>query len=428
MLIFLATVVVRWNVIQYRPLFSDLDNEDATAHVLVTIAALGETPPSTTHLLPIVTYGAETDKFIQSIPWSSGMDEYGNEFYVSFPPLGFLAPYATLKLVGVAATPTAIRIFALALQLLAAALMYLLIKRMLDCQRMDETAANVTAVITATIYICLPESLKSHTLSYWHHLLLQPLWILTLLLLLTEWRHRYWLMFILGFLLASTEWTGYLINISIALAALFLYARTQLKEFLCLAVAFLLASITAGVLLICAYGVTIGIDPFLDALWNRLRYRDANGPGFKGLADGYAQSFRYFWVILLSFALAGIVRQMSFGREARASSPGSFSQPWVMLFLLSFPLLENLLLANHAAFYSFDRLKVAMPLLFLFARGVASLDRRLVALAGVSTIFFAFLSNWDFVRRYDLDFSSPIARQYEVVGSTIRKYAEPTEV
>ena len=75
-----------------RPL--GIHNENASAHVLVTLKSLKQHSASDSKLLPIYNFSGKQNKNINNMPPSSikGKDNHLYT-YVSFPVLGFLLPY-----------------------------------------------------------------------------------------------------------------------------------------------------------------------------------------------------------------------------------------------------------------------------------------------------------------------------------------------
>ena len=70
-------------------------NIDASYHVLLTVRALNETPASVHHFLPIVTLGRSFDR---DVPFgAAARGPSGLYYYTSFPPFGFVAPWASFE-------------------------------------------------------------------------------------------------------------------------------------------------------------------------------------------------------------------------------------------------------------------------------------------------------------------------------------------
>ncbi|WP_157739699.1 hypothetical protein [Paenibacillus kribbensis] len=77
---------------------SNINNIDASYHVLLTIDALNENSIKDHLFLPIVSLGSVGNKYIS---WGAAVpNEKGNYFYTSFPQLGFIIPYLFFCLFG----------------------------------------------------------------------------------------------------------------------------------------------------------------------------------------------------------------------------------------------------------------------------------------------------------------------------------------
>ena len=81
-LLFWVSVGVRYSHLD-RPL--GIHNENASAHVLVTLKSYDRNPISEHYFLPIYNYNNPNDKYINNMPPSSIMTKDGNYIYTSFP-------------------------------------------------------------------------------------------------------------------------------------------------------------------------------------------------------------------------------------------------------------------------------------------------------------------------------------------------------
>jgi hypothetical protein len=114
----------------------------------------------------------------------------------------------------------------------------------------------------------------------------------------------------------------------------------------------LLGAFTAGVAFVAHFVWVIGFSPLVEALRARAGARSTANGSFSALGAGYVESFG----MLLAFA----------GAVAVASTLVVRRRPpaWIIALLIAvvLPLSENLLLAQHATQYHFDRLKALVPL------------------------------------------------------------------
>ena len=155
------------------------------------------------------------------------------------------------------------------------------------------------------------------------------------------------------------EWTGYVANVGFALAELFRNGREGLRR------AFIRASELAGLtlcslVLFCAhYLMRVSAADFLDSLLFSFTARNAasDQATYLDLLSGYAGSLLFLWGLLgVALVWALLVR-----RGSLSLSPGF----GVLLFVSAFPLLENVVMKQHAVAYSYDRMKAAVPLVLL---------------------------------------------------------------
>ena len=96
LIVFACLLSVIVSIYKYRTGEINYYNSDATWHVLYTIEAYNETPISEHLFLPLVSMGAEQDKYI---PWGACVQgRNGNYYYTSFSPLGYFLPWLFMKL------------------------------------------------------------------------------------------------------------------------------------------------------------------------------------------------------------------------------------------------------------------------------------------------------------------------------------------
>lgn len=204
---------------------------EATYHVLWTLQALGSAPPEAHLYLPTVTL---TPDAAHPVPWGGTVPTRGgSQIYTSFPPLGFLIPFAALNAVGAPAAFLPLALFNSLLGLAAAlgigglcgavargAMQHVTS----ESPERDRTTALIFAAV-ALVYLFLRESLVSHGAVYWPHSVSQ------LCLIAGAW--ACWRVFsgragpgvwaslmVVCLLYPMLEWTGYVFNAGVALALL----------------------------------------------------------------------------------------------------------------------------------------------------------------------------------------------------------------
>ncbi|SEQ35794.1 hypothetical protein SAMN02910382_02744 [Butyrivibrio sp. TB] len=342
---------------------------DATYHVLLTMQAYDETPASIHKWLPIQTFGDECNKYIANGP-SLIQDENGNSFYISFSPLGFYLPYFFCKLFHLNLSIGSLYVFNCLLMLISALLSGYVMKLLLK----DEIAFWFSALL----YLVIPEVLYTQGIVYWHHSLSQVLLLLQIILFIILFVDRkrsrsLWCMFfIVSFLYPYLEWTGYISNVGMAIGLLLLEKRI-LKEkdrinvsisFFSLKVDLLLGLVT---ILACGYYLfrfssIASIKELVAMLFSRAG--DRYEATLAELISGYKESF---WPIMLGGLICFFITMVFKASRNELIQIFKNKNNRVMVFIFLFPLLENIILKEHAVLYTFDRLKASMILIFLIS-------------------------------------------------------------
>ena len=133
----------------------NFNNADATYHVLLTMRAYNETPISVHKFLPIISLGNINDK---NITWGSTIpDKYGNYYYTSFSPAGFLMPYLFVKIFHLPINELSLYIFNSFLYVLCFILMSLFFTKLFE----KKISKNWIILIVAMIYLFQPEIIHS---------------------------------------------------------------------------------------------------------------------------------------------------------------------------------------------------------------------------------------------------------------------------
>lgn len=341
------------SLLKYRDGEINYDNSDATWHMLLTIEAYDETPAADHLFLPIVSLGDADDK---GISWGSAIpDRKGNYYYTSFSPAGFFLPWLFFKVLHLPVAQRSLYIFNSFLFAISAALWAVFISEVYR----DDRNGRLLSIIALLTYVISPELLHGMGITYWHQSIMQ----VTLILQLFAYRRMtvrgsgaaklaFYLMALLN---PYIEWTGYVANVGFALAELFRGWRSERK--VALARCLLLGCLTAASFGLFSLHYMLVVSPraFLRELRNRFFARNfAASESLVSLFVGYLRSFCFLWALLLLLLLWLVVRD----RKIRM-------RQGLLLFLVCFPLLENLLMKQHAVSYSYDRMKMIFPLSLL---------------------------------------------------------------
>lgn len=194
---------------------------DATYHVLLTMEAYEETPVYVHRYLPIQSLGGEYNKGIVNGS-SIIMDDVGNNYYVSFSSLGFLAPYLFCKLLRLGLTIDSLYLFNSVIMFLCAIITAAIVYSLFHNE--------IIAYTGAVIYLFMPEIMYTQGIVYWHHSLSQlflGIQLLLFVMLYVNNVHKCRLLmkivfYVVAFLYAYNEWTGYVSNVGVALGIIIL--------------------------------------------------------------------------------------------------------------------------------------------------------------------------------------------------------------
>lgn len=347
-------------------------NREATYHVLLTVAALAASPMANHWFLPTVSLGRTADKHIS---WGATRPgPHGDQIYTSFTPLGFLAPYAAFSLTGVAPTTGNLALFNIALGSLCAFALYFLIVRLLACEGYGNGVAAAAGLAASAIAIFSREALVSFGIVYWSHSLYQLVFTLCLICVhgflsaknATTRRVWAWALLASAFTGALTEWTGYLFNAGLIMVLL--DDRRDSTTARGLALGLGAASVAAAALTILHFGLVIGFEATVTTMAERFFARNTAIGGMAALMRRYWLSFGFFALVVPAlFILLGSLltwRRLKGGAGFRfARSPATLP----VLAVACLPLLENVVLLQHAIQFSYDRLKFTLPAALLFA-------------------------------------------------------------
>lgn len=348
----LAAVILVWTF-KYKENYNYLDS-NATWHVLLTVQAYDETPVSVHKFLPIVSLGDEMDKYIQ---WAEMVaDKEGNYYYTSFSPAGFALPYFFMKLFQLPVTEGSLYIFNTVLCCLA---LLFTMKLFADLFK-EHLPKALVIIVTTMLFAFQTEIMHGFGMVYWHQSLTQVLLPVQCLCFLhfeddKKWRIGY---YVLSVVMPYVEWTGFIANVGFALGLFFKHGiKIQKKDFMR---AFWTAVCTvAALVLLCGHYLSVvDFASFRQALQDRYHMRTtyAYATTFN-LLWGYWKSFKMLWILLPILGISCVILNKGV----------KWIVEWVtllpMLVVTLFPVLENVVMKEHAISYTYDRMKLIYPLL-----------------------------------------------------------------
>lgn len=349
-------------VIKY-PEFEKINyiDSDATWHTLLTIQAYDETPVTTHKFLPIVSLGGEINK---GIPWGATVpDAQGNYYYTSFSPAGYVLPYFFVKIFGLPINETSLYIFNTLLFALSALLIGLIVQRIFA----DKKYPFLLGAIGAMLYCFMPEIMNSQGIVYWHQSVMQVTLALQLLCFINIVKGRadkpsVIVFFLMCLLNPYIEWTGYVANVGYAIGLFVLYRRNK-KEALKKSLAVVGLTALSFMLFVLHYISTISVDDFSAALEKRFNARSASSTttSFMDLLNGYATSFGYLLILIPILLVITFIVYRNF----KWIKKSAFFSNKTVFFVAFFPILENVVMKQHAIYYTFDRMKLSFILILI---------------------------------------------------------------
>lgn len=365
---FMVTVV--WRVNSYSPNL-DVTNIDASYHALLTMKSLQQGDGGEHLFLPIVTL--TEDNAEKYISWGSTIpDGKGNYYYTSFPQLGFVVPLLLLNMFHAEITIVNLMYINFLIEAVTIVLLMILVFRIsCDLKSTSTVSAIYFAGLIAVAYMFSLEVFYSQGLIYWAQSLMQPILIgqvLSVYAIVMSTRPRAYRVLILGLLiLAGTlvEWTGYISAAGIA--AYFIYHAVKSKHFSYITYALVVScsALIGLVAYIVPFIINTSFNEYIAVSLQRFTARNAAasvGPTFEQLILSYFESFGPF-IVVVAIGVAILYVDKSSWILFRAA----VRRHRYLLLLAALPLLENLIMKQHAYQYSFDRLKLFIPLAILFA-------------------------------------------------------------
>jgi hypothetical protein len=332
---------------------------DATWHTLLTVQAYRETPINVHLLLPIVSLSQQEDK---GISWGATIpDNEGNYYYTSFSSLGFAAPWAFIKIFNLPNNEQSLYLLNSLLYLVSFLLLYLLLYKLFAGK-----LSNSLIVIISSTYLFQPEILHSQGIVYWHQSLFQVL-LLGQLLLFLDLRGKFntAIFFVLCLVAPYLEWTGYLSNIGFSVAfcingclSLNKQNITVTVKSLLLFIGTVLVTFVSGIIFVKHYLAVVSGSAFVYA--SIARFASRTGHNLAGLINGYFESFGVLIIVVIVLLAVCLVRPV-----LRTQLILSLHKVLPILFVSLFSCLENIVMMQHAIQYTFDRIKVIIPIIIL---------------------------------------------------------------
>lgn len=360
--IFLISVAVRIPVINNH---LSLHHGWISAHTLLTLQTWNEKGILNFHSAPVYTPQNEGDKFIPAL--AGVIDAKGDAYYVSYPPLGFYAPYFFMNVFFLEPNILSLIIFNLLLHFLSALFIYKIVKRLLR----NNPSPEFASIIAFIIYLFTPATLWFQSNAYFVDMLEQFLWILTFFVTLKlneeSSQKNVSLFSFLLFACCYTEWLGFFY----ALIAFIYFGIKSLRQkqfpaisLICVAVVFL----SFG-LFVWQYSQISGLHSLIENLTDKYKTRSGfygettsefglsinNPASFLRLWNNYLDNYLNLIILLPLITLTYIFIRNKI-------QPQNNSWLLVCLFLVVPVLLHHIIFFNFTSLHDFSVLKTAVPL------------------------------------------------------------------
>ncbi len=393
LLIFAASVLLR-----KAPLNQPLADHGGfvAAQTLISVQVWGERGLWRCHVAPITSFQQPGDVGVRNI--GKLLDADGQCYHISYPPLGYLLPYAGIQLFQPADPVQFLKLFGLFAQLLAAAILYLLMRRLFP--EHGRLGIHLPGLSAFGLVLFAPLLGRMFLESWFVDTAALPFHALALwgALGVLDGRREgvSWGVFGLSvFCLSACEWIGPVL--AVCLPGLWLFRRYRNRRVSGLVVVGGLGAGVALLLYLGLYSGISGLDSLIELALGKYQMRS----GTSAAAPGHVSDLQSWFAIAGAYAagysvllpLAGILGTAALFRLRAPARPLA-----VLVLALAPVLLHHALLFNWAALHTYSALKGAPALAVLLGCGVAWLSgpqesrrRRLMAAVTVFLLLGAFL-------------------------------------
>ncbi len=395
----------------------------ATYHALLTATALAESSADHHWYLPTVSLGKDIDK---DIPWGATVKtKTGDYIYTSFYSPGFVAPHLWFKALHISPSETNLVRFNFMLGCISVLALFFLMTNLLIHNGFSKMLAAASSTIGCAIGVFSRESLLSHGVTYWSQSLYQPILIGSLFFYLKyltanseRLRKTHAAALILfAFSGPLIEWTGYIFNVGLVLLLWMNSKQSPCSR--TMAIKILAVTALAGVVTLTHLALAVGLSPALDALLGRFVARGTSVGSLAGLSSGYIQSYGLFLIIVIALCITSLINY-------KQSSNAHHRTTLLILIASTTPLIENILMLQHATVFSFDRLKLIPLAALMIALAFANYK----IIGRVTLMIFIVASSVQNYRTYRSDISGfsrwgEISNENKILASDITREIDP---
>ena len=225
-------------------------------------------------LLPISTYNNKGDKNLSSERmWRHPKDERGRYYYNSYPPFGYIVPYAFFSLFNITPEILPLRIFNLLVHLLCCLLIFFMIAFL--TQKWYRNKINIPALIGFCVYTFSTLPMWYHGITYHVETFVQLFFIASIFTFLKtvdnpHSKKNLVLFFLSVFFMCYTEWIGYFFAL---FAGLYLLINIKKSGFFKIILTLITSVLTSFGLLFFHYSYIAGYKDVLASFFKAFFHR-----------------------------------------------------------------------------------------------------------------------------------------------------------
>lgn len=414
MLITLAAVASIFIKMDKLQTVHNVRNIEASYHTLLTVKALNENSSSDHFWLPSVTLSGDVN---HNITWGATKPTAsGSYIYTSFYTPSFLLATSFFNVSGLDVNLINLSYLNFLLGFVTSLLVLTLFIKTKKIKTVNDVILMALPAIIVTMFSA--EALLSTGVIYWAQTVYNSIFAASLLALYIflkkgEISNRSsGLILLLCFFGPLFEWTGFIYNIGLLLIFLFYIKDRNLAKYI------FFISFLSGLFLVLHYVIALGVENTIIGFLSRFSARTINS-NLLSLPYGYIKSYGLF-LILFVFLFFSFVKHKKNNKI------------YVSIVLASlFPLIENIIMYQHASQFSFDRLKFILPLsilLFFYLCRVKIQHRYIMAFVVLvcslqNTLTYKLMvnesTNWDVTHKNNIELVEEIKKDTDISCATI---------
>ncbi|ACT08226.1 hypothetical protein Dd1591_3411 [Dickeya chrysanthemi Ech1591] len=322
--------------------------------------------------------------------------------YISFPPGSMVAAYGVIKaaslILGISISWEMLQWVNMLFWIISIILIYFTISTV---TRTSEYSAVISFLSVIPMLFAV-EPMHSHQLSMWAHQAFQVFAAAAFLMVAMGINRKTVIALgVISALACWIEWTAYLM--CIALFVVVFIHDLKLKLGYKNTIIYTLMAISGGLTLLWYYSFMMGLGPYFDELSNRASIRGMKIT-YIGWGEWWLSVYQAYgpWLIsafLLALASLCINKSSSFSKD-------KYITIYILIAIISFMLIENVAMFEHAATYTFDRIKIGFLITILIAMSAMRIEKLgkiaflFIAIICIITSMYSINQYIDFYPRY----------------------------